>query len=513
MEAKTPINKTLYRSYRGELSKLTFNSKPIINDLSKLATANVNDAETILKAIEDHLRFSVPNLKLPAFYLLDSIVKNVGGMYMDLLYGRLERIFVDVWKTVDAEVRAKMERTLRTWRDGFDGGPKNLFPEFVLRKIEEDVAKLKARATGNVAVAPVAEGGVDILDNLTSMQSYAKKRAQEERKQSIEQAASARAGAYDAANGSNGRPLHPPKRQRTPDRAQGVINQGLLQEVYKVIKKKQVEMLRRPNDIVLFGVMSKLNSIKDYVTAASDLPRYRINEIRDQLVHLESDVVEPPVQALRDVSLESSDANQLLSSLMARPDLVNSLAKVAPELSTSLGALMAPAQQSGAELGAPSLAELIPMTQVSIARKRAGMHNALYQGGYPRQCSQCGWRGQDSDEGKARMNAHLDWHFRRNLRTQGEQVRKAPMRGWYVEQGAWEAPMVAEAEVSEEKVNKEIEPMEEVTVAATDNNEPCAVCRESFERKFIEEDEAWVLVNAMRVGDKLYHATCQHPVG
>ncbi|KAJ1998510.1 hypothetical protein GGI06_006244, partial [Coemansia sp. S85] len=95
----------------------------------------------------------------------------------------------------------------------------------------------------------------------------------------------------------------------------------------------------------------------------------------------------------------------------------------------------------------------------------------------------------------------------------GEQVRKAPMRGWYVEQGAWEAPMVAEAEVSEEKVNKEIEPMEEVTVAATDNNEPCAVCRESFERKFIEEDEAWVLVNAMRVGDKLYHATCQHPVG
>ncbi|KAJ2022682.1 mRNA 3' end processing factor, partial [Coemansia sp. S610] len=220
MEAKTPINKTLYRSYRGELSKLTFNSKPIINDLSKLATANVNDAETILKAIEDHLRFSVPNLKLPAFYLLDSIVKNVGGMYMDLLYGRLERIFVDVWKTVDAEVRAKMERTLRTWRDGFDGGPKNLFPEFVLRKIEEDVAKLKARATGNVAVVPVAEGGVDILDNLTSMQSYAKKRAQEERKQSIEQATSARAGAYDAANGSNGRPLHPPKRQRTPDRAQ-----------------------------------------------------------------------------------------------------------------------------------------------------------------------------------------------------------------------------------------------------------------------------------------------------
>ncbi|KAJ2487823.1 mRNA 3' end processing factor [Coemansia sp. RSA 2050] len=512
MEAKAPINKTLYRSYRGELSKLTFNSKPIINDLSKRATANVDDAETILKAIEDHLRFSVPNLKLPAFYLLDSIIKNVGGMYMDLLYGRLERIFVDVWKTVDAEVRAKMERTLNTWRNGFEGGRKNLFPEFVLRKIEEDVAKLKARATGNVAVVPVADGGVDLLDSLTSMQSYAKKRAQEERKQAIEQAASARAGAYDAAaaKGGDSRALHPPKRQRTPDRAQGVVNQGLLQEVDKVIKKKRVELLRRPNDVVLFGVISKLNSIKEYVTVASDLPRYRINEIRDQLVYLESDVVDPPVQALRDVSLEGSDASQLLSSLMARPDLVSSLAKVAPELSTSLGALMAPAHQSGAPPQALQV-EPIPMTQASIARKRAGIHNALYQGGYPRQCSQCGWRAQDSEEGKARMNEHLDWHFRRNLRTQSEQVRKAPMRGWYVEQGVWEAPLVAEAEVSEEKVNKEIEPMEEVTVAVTDNNEPCAVCRESFERKFIEEDEAWVLVNAVRVGDRLYHATCQHP--
>ncbi|KAJ2005516.1 mRNA 3' end processing factor, partial [Coemansia thaxteri] len=148
METKpATINKTLYRAYRGELSKLTFNSKPIINDLSKRATASMSEAETILKAIEDHLRFSVPNMKLPAFYLLDSIVKNVGGMYVDLLHGRLDRIFVDVWKSVDEEVKGKMERTMRTWRHGFEGGPRNLFPEFVLRKIEEDIGRLRARAS------------------------------------------------------------------------------------------------------------------------------------------------------------------------------------------------------------------------------------------------------------------------------------------------------------------------------------------------------------------------------
>ncbi|KAJ2811229.1 mRNA 3' end processing factor, partial [Coemansia furcata] len=251
METKSPaINKTLYRGYRGELSKLTFNSKPIINDLSKRAQTNISDAETILKAIEDHLRFSVPDLKLPAFYLLDSIIKNVGGMYVDLLHGRLERIFVDVWKSVDAEVKGKMERTMRTWRDGFEGGRKHLFPEFVLRKIEEDVAKLKARATGPSAAPPVVAGEADILDNLTNMQSYAKKRALEQRQQAMEQAVSARVDAYDGARTSDGsRSRHLPKRQRTPDRAQGAINQGLLQEVNKVITKKRVELLRRPDDV------------------------------------------------------------------------------------------------------------------------------------------------------------------------------------------------------------------------------------------------------------------------
>ncbi|KAJ2499874.1 mRNA 3' end processing factor, partial [Coemansia sp. RSA 2052] len=240
MDAKPPPikNVPLYREYRRELSKLTFNSKPIINDLSKRATVNVSDAETVLKAIEDHLRFSVPNIKLPAFYLLDSIIKNVGGMYIDLLYGRLERIFVDVWKSVDGEVKGKMERTMRTWRDGFEGGRKHLFPEFVLRKIEEDIAKLKARAPllspPHPPLPPSQANGAegdDLLDNLTSIQSQARKRALEHQQHASHQAVAARADAYDAASGrSNGsgnhgsrqqqQLEHSSKRQRAPERAQ-----------------------------------------------------------------------------------------------------------------------------------------------------------------------------------------------------------------------------------------------------------------------------------------------------
>ncbi|KAJ2846959.1 mRNA 3' end processing factor, partial [Coemansia erecta] len=235
-------NKALYRDYRGALGKLTFNSKPIINDLSKKAEANLADAETIIMAIEQHLRFSVPKLKLPAFYLLDSILKNVGGMYVSLMHGRIGKIFVEMWKSVDDEVRAKMERTLKTWRHGFEGGYKNLFPDFVLHQIEEDIARLKARATGTNSGQPLpAANGDSVLDNLTSMQSYSKKRALEQRQKSIQREVTARAdrhssagsgssdgrlsGRRDSRSSQHGRHQHqhqqehPSKRPRTPSQS------------------------------------------------------------------------------------------------------------------------------------------------------------------------------------------------------------------------------------------------------------------------------------------------------
>ncbi|KAJ2815811.1 hypothetical protein IWW50_006709, partial [Coemansia erecta] len=53
-------NRPIYREFRNDLGKLTFNSKPIINGLSKKAEINVDDADSVLRAIEDHLRFTVP---------------------------------------------------------------------------------------------------------------------------------------------------------------------------------------------------------------------------------------------------------------------------------------------------------------------------------------------------------------------------------------------------------------------------------------------------------------------
>ncbi|KAJ1832205.1 mRNA 3' end processing factor [Coemansia sp. RSA 2711] len=500
-------NRPIYREYRNDLNKLTFNSKPIINDLSKKAEVNADDAESVLKAIEDHLRFTVPKYKLPAFYLLDSIAKNVGGMYVSLLHGRLDRIFVDMWRSVDDAVRAKMERTMGTWRNGFEGGTRHLFPEFVLRKIEEDIARLKARAKETAKMVPDATSD-DLLDNLTGMQSYAKKRALEERQQSAQRAVVARADSY---NGSGHHRHHDQrnghhKRQRTPEKAKGVFNHELLQQINSMIMKKKVEMLRRPTDTHLFAVHDALKEYKAIVLEA-ELPPERVREIREQLA-----------------ALDSIPGGGFASNGGAPPPSNGRPAENASGLPQSLGSMLVPQHQAGTGYKEFSQLEPIPLTQASIARMRPGIYDILYAG-FGSQCSQCGWRAREGDD--ENMKKHLDWHFRRNLRLQNERERRPAPRGWYLDQALWEAgaaaaeagdqpaaaaaaatpaDMGASGEDSAEKVKAELQRM---TVAAPPNhNEPCAVCKEAFERRFNEDDEDWELVNAVVVDSTIVHATC-----
>ncbi|KAJ1739803.1 mRNA 3' end processing factor [Coemansia sp. RSA 1821] len=548
--ADAPVkNRPVYREYRSALGKLTFNSKPIINDLSKKAETYVNDADSVLKAIEDHLRFTVPNYKLPAFYLLDSIAKNVGNMYIPLLHGRLGKIFVDMWRSVDDPVRAKMERTLGTWRNGFEGGKDHLFPEFVLRKIEEDIGRLKARAKETAKMVPDATSD-NLLDNLTGMQTYAKKRALEERQQQEQRAVVARAESYNSGSHRRHTQQNGHKRQRTPDKTKEVHNHELLQQINSMIMKKKVEMLRRPNDTYLFAVHDTLKEYKAMVMEV-ELPPERVSEIREHLAVLENmnsgnkpsngsttPPYPPPSSDPRgmhgvsangnaaeqasmgtDSAANNAEASQLLQNIMAQPDLLNklnglnSLGKLASNLPSSLGTMLVPQNPDG--IKDFTQLEPIPLTQASITRTRPGIYDILYAG-YGNQCSQCGWRTKEGDADE--MKKHLDWHFRRNLRQQNDRERRASPRGWYMEQSQWEQGAVEQDQQAAETMPTE-KPIEEaertaaelqrmVVAAPSSHNEPCRVCKEAFERRFNEDDEIWELVNAVVVDGSIIHATC-----
>jgi pre-mRNA cleavage complex 2 protein Pcf11 len=67
-----------------------------------------------------------PWMKLPAFYLLDAISKNVYEPYARVFASFVIPLFLDTYRTVDDGTRSKMDEMLLTWRTGAPNG-KELF--------------------------------------------------------------------------------------------------------------------------------------------------------------------------------------------------------------------------------------------------------------------------------------------------------------------------------------------------------------------------------------------------
>ncbi|XP_014476852.1 PREDICTED: uncharacterized protein LOC106745607 isoform X2 [Dinoponera quadriceps] len=118
-------SKEIADEYISSLSDLTINSKPLINMLTMLAEDNIEHASAIVQAVETHLQKVRSDIKLPVLYLIDSIVKNVNGDYLNLFTQNIVNTFCGVFEKVDENTRASMWKLRQTWNDVFP--PKKLF--------------------------------------------------------------------------------------------------------------------------------------------------------------------------------------------------------------------------------------------------------------------------------------------------------------------------------------------------------------------------------------------------
>ncbi|XP_030636860.1 pre-mRNA cleavage complex 2 protein Pcf11 isoform X2 [Chanos chanos] len=107
------------REYQSSLEDLTFNSKPHINMLTILAEENLHFAKDIVAIIEAQIIKAPPAEKLPVLYLVDSIVKNVGGEYLDVFAKNLVTSFICVFEKVDENTRKSLFKLRSTWDDIF----------------------------------------------------------------------------------------------------------------------------------------------------------------------------------------------------------------------------------------------------------------------------------------------------------------------------------------------------------------------------------------------------------
>lgn len=79
-----------------------------------------------------------PDQKLPVLYLIDSICKNIGGVYIAHFARNITQVFLDAYKVTDLQTRRSFERLLQTWKNGMPNGAP-VFPRHVIEPIERSI--------------------------------------------------------------------------------------------------------------------------------------------------------------------------------------------------------------------------------------------------------------------------------------------------------------------------------------------------------------------------------------
>jgi len=236
-------------------------------------------------------------------------------------------------------------------------------------------------------------------------------------------------------------------------------------------------------------------------------------------------VLQPPPQALPSVTppppaLNAQNIISLLSSITSLQPAKVSVSGPGPiEIS---------ATSSVEDYEKAILQCKIKVTSNDIARTAPQILPFIYLSGSS-QCNECGMRFPPSDDGKVKLRDHLDQHFRQNTKA-GDNVGRGFSRSWFVGKRSWiedipEHPLNngkrSSGQLSEkqkveaaEVLKKELEAKFLIVPVGEEGKEArCGICMETIQIEYKTDEDGegeWVWQNAVRVDNKIYHATCHH---
>ncbi|KAH8657022.1 hypothetical protein BGZ60DRAFT_416571 [Tricladium varicosporioides] len=619
------VSDDVAEDYRRALEDLTMNSRYEISNLTVIARENTEHALQISEALKSHIKQTSPQKKLPAFYVLDSVVKNVGTPYTIFLSRGLYSTFMEAYALVDNNVRRKMDEMLKTWKEPVPGAldSRPVFPREVTSPIEN--ALIKARTSAVQAHQEHMRSQQQLMGRGRPTSAAVPYRETPTPPNVYRQAPQPTPGysqSYSQApypppmNGQQyGLPPQPP--QQYPQQNAGAAAwqqpqpqpQGygvaadnsidtLNNDVANLIMVSKADFAQNPYDS---SIQKRLKALLDLQTIlqSQKLPRDQIALIRDQVTELSkaskalpkpqtpqiavssapaapalnpppaqqptlssllgpgalaallarqsaTPQPTPPIQAAAAIRSPQQAQSQIHAqtplqnstpipdpnSLLERLRAAGMLPAAAPAASTPtpshslLGAIPAgfpPPLMNTPPTSRTPLSEIpndVVLRPTSLKLPRPHLISSLYEKlGVP--CTQCGRRFQSDEEGRKKKTAHMDWHFRVHQRMT-EAEKRGQHRSWYVDELDW----IRSREVEDDQnAHSNENSNSSNAVGSIEANKPtlqylavpddpalasslCPICQEKFEMKWLDEAQEFVWMDARKIGDRIYHASC-----
>eukprot|EP01104_Vermistella_antarctica_P009126 TRINITY_DN2325_c2_g1_i2.p1 TRINITY_DN2325_c2_g1~~TRINITY_DN2325_c2_g1_i2.p1 ORF type:complete len:543 (-),score=80.54 TRINITY_DN2325_c2_g1_i2:193-1821(-) len=515
----TPAQKSrVVEAYAASLARLSFNSKPIINELTHTADAERHAAPEIVQLIESRVRHVPANRVLPVLYLLDSILKNVGGVYREIIEKTVSSTFVDAYRRVDVPTRKSLARLVQTWGPCFPEATLNLLGTRI-QAVDQRSSQRNGSSTADLAPLPVGQtppiahapeimtATPDTMKLIAQVQEQIQDQLARGEMPTSEQVALL--GQLQKLLELQTQTLVtlPPQQQQhththTPHYEQPFVNTYPLQHHTQ-------------------SAPSLLASAPPLPGAA---PFYQHQQQPSHGQQPTPPLIQPPpiAQQRYPAQIHSGISPPLPSSGIPANPL--------SQLFTTLGNLGALSNQGGAlPLGPSLVGSKRKGPDHSNARKKSRRHGdtttpptlstlkAFYAPTMRRlnddmktQCDTCGLRFPEKES----LSPHLDWHFRINRR-QKEKVKRPLSRAWFPTLQEWvdfqgsEVSVVAATPFFEQDTEgEEKAAIKESAQIADDSQTECPVCGEVFDKFWDEDEEEWMYRDTIRHDEKLYHVSC-----
>ncbi|QRV87969.1 CID (CTD-interacting domain) domain protein [Ceratobasidium sp. AG-Ba] len=526
--------------FNAQLATLTFNSKAIIQHLGYISKMYADSpmVPVIAESIERHIQRVPAAIKLPPFYLLDSIAKNIGHPYIPYFTHFIVRLFLDTYHLVDAPTRGKMEEMLVTWRtahadgDSVAGPSKQNRPNVNQVLLELDVTLSSKERL--LAVNPSDQDTASQIQVLIQLRSLVQSRTA-----SDEELSAILTQLRSLAKTTAASAPPPPPQPQPPAPAPVPTPVPAPQYSYppQAQAQSQPTFYRQPpshNSTPSHAAPAPSFDLAALLRAASSstpTPNSSQQNSQPAPAPTPTPTVAPPSSVLPSELLK----NLISAGLLTLPttDQVSAATPVKQEESVSVG--------GGNDYDDMIMAIDVQLNAASIQRERPQMANILYNR-LPLQCKQCAMRFPAGDAGKKSMEDHLDLHFRQN-RKASQNTGRGHSRSWFITRNDWihgardagestttvkaQAAAAAEHQAKLRDSFVIIPPGEEAKAAV------CPICKESIKSEYLEDEEEWVWRNALRVKDQVrrsrsalsstqlnvpvstqvYHATCHDEAG